>query len=304
MAKHLVNPFELPGKWYKGNFHTHSRLSDGALWVEDCWNEYRKRGYDFVVISDHERSNDVRGLSDKKFLIINGMEMHPPYRGRIGNYHIVALGLPHGFLLSRAGQRDIQPALDEVHRVGGASIMAHPKELKQTWDETFGFKHLHGIEVWTMLSEIDSEDGSSEAHWAEVMEHGMFLTAVGADDTHWAKRHHWRDAFGGWGMVKLTALTVANVVKAIRTGATYASAGPTIHDFRRQEDGRVTVRCSPARKIEFKCMSETVGRKHADLGKGIQRFTADWPKGARCVRAVVTDEIGRKAWTNPIWPKR
>ena len=296
----FVNPFDLPGKWYKGNFHCHTRTSDGAFWPQEVTRRYRAHGYDVLALTDHENTNDIRGLSDKKMLVINGSELHPPFRSRPGNYHLVALDLPHGFAISRESQQDIQACLNQVHGIGGVNILAHPKEMSMTMDEIVGFKHLDAVEVWTTLSEVDCDAGSSEAEWAGAMEQGMFMTGTGSDDTHWAPRHGLRDAYGGWTMLKMRSLSVKNVLEAIRTAACYASAGPTIHDFR-VEDGQVKLTCSPVIGVAFKGTNDSWIKRHAKAGRAIRGATADlpdekWP----FVRAVVVDDKGRKAWTNPI----
>jgi len=296
----FVNPFDLPGKWYKGNFHTHSRTSDGALWPQEVVRRYRAKGYDVLALTDHERTNDIRGLSDKKMLVINGAELHPPFLDRVGNYHLVALDLPHGFPITRRAQQEVQACLDQVHRAGGLNILAHPRELSMKLSDVVGLKHLEAVEVWTTLSEMDCDGGSSEAEWAEAMAHGMFMSATGSDDTHWAPRHGLREAFGGWTMLKMRSLTTANVLAAIRTGACYASAGPTIHDFR-VTDGQIMLRCSPAIRVVFKGTSDSWIKRHAKAGKTIRSAAADLPEeNWPFVRAVVTDTNGHKAWTNPI----
>jgi len=296
--RRFVNAFELPGKWYKGNFHAHSRTSDGALWPQDVVKCYRDHGFSVIALTDHEHTNDIRGLSDDKILVINGMEVHPPFPKRKGNYHLVALNLPHRFPIARRSQQDVQSCLDQVARAGGLSILGHPRELSTELSEFVNLKRLTGLEVWTALSEVDGSCGSSEREWAEAMDHGTFLSAIGSDDVHWAPRHGLREAYAGWTWLKMRSLTVANVLKAIRTGACYASGGPTIHDFR-LADGKMRLRCSPAAWIDFKSIGDERRRRIAPAGKTIRSFVIDvpdWP----FVRAVVTDTAGKQAWSNPL----
>ena len=301
-----VNPFDLPGKWHKGNFHCHTRSSDGALWVQDAVAEFRKRGFSVLAITDHEQTNDIRGLSDDKILVLNGMEMHPVLeRPTRDNYHICGVHLPHGYSISRASRQAVQPCLDQAARVGAVNILAHPKEMSHTLEEFIHLKNLHGVEVWTSLSEIDGHMGSSEDEWAEAMDAGVFLTAIGSDDTHWAPRHGWRDVAAGWTMLKMPSLTAANVLKAVKTGATYASGGPAISDFRyNTNDNTVTVKSSAATIIDFKGPKGLRKTRVAPAGKSIRSFTWELPEDWPWVRTVVTDDHQYQAWTNPIWPKR
>jgi len=298
----FANPFEQPGKWYKGNFHLHTRTSDGGVWVEDAVRMYREHGYNVLAVTDHINTNDISGLSDKKMLVLNGAEVHPPFHLRKDpdvEYHICAIGLKHGHPFSRKMWRNVQDCLDHIHKFGAVAIIAHPKDVSLApATEVVGLKHVAGMEVWTSLSEIDMDNGDAEDEWAECMEHGMFLTATACDDAHWANRHGWSEVFGGWTMLKMPSLTEANVLDALRTGACYASAGPTIKDFR-VVDGQAIVKCSPVKRIHIKYGLQERRNRWAKLGKTINGFMADVSKW-KWARAVVVDAENRKAWTNPI----
>ena len=43
-----IPPFSTPGRFWRGNLHTHSNLSDGALAPEQVIAAYRGAGYDFM----------------------------------------------------------------------------------------------------------------------------------------------------------------------------------------------------------------------------------------------------------------
>jgi hypothetical protein len=71
--------FSAPGRWFRGNCHTHTLLSDGKSSAAQVAQAYRREGYDFLVLTDHGRPQEtVSGLGDRRFLVINGIEMHPP----------------------------------------------------------------------------------------------------------------------------------------------------------------------------------------------------------------------------------
>ena len=88
-----ANPFRQPGQWYRGNTHSHSTESDGQLPMSERFGAYREAGYDFLVLTDHRKVNDVSAYSTSDFLAISGSEVHPsnPYGG--ATYHFVAINI-------------------------------------------------------------------------------------------------------------------------------------------------------------------------------------------------------------------
>ena len=48
-----VQNIEQKKQWYKGNLHTHSYWSDGDEFPEVILDWYKKRGYQFISLSDH-----------------------------------------------------------------------------------------------------------------------------------------------------------------------------------------------------------------------------------------------------------
>ena len=45
-------------KWYKGNLHTHTTSSDGAVSPGEAIKLYNGLGYDFVALTDHWHVNE------------------------------------------------------------------------------------------------------------------------------------------------------------------------------------------------------------------------------------------------------
>jgi hypothetical protein len=290
----FVNPFELKGDWYKANFHTHTTTSDSTKCLEHTVRDYRKAGYDVLVISDHLKTNPVRGLSDKKMLVISGMELHPAVPGREDLFHMVAINVPRSFESTQG--MDAQKAINAANKAGGAVILAHPFWCGLEYADFKHLKGLAGVEVWNTICDIAAGRGTSENEWAYMLDRGMTLPCVGVDDTHGGPT----DIFGGWTWLKMTKPTTANVLKAIRQGACYASTGPVIKDFR-IVGGEVVIKCTPAVSINFKAGPGAGRRRYAPDGKTVTSFSIPVPEYWPFVRAVVTDAKGRTAWTQPIW---
>jgi predicted metal-dependent phosphoesterase TrpH len=98
-----IRPFSTPGRFWRGNLHAHSTLSDGALNVMDVVEAYRRAGYDFLQVSDHFLGRfdwpiaDTRKLRSCHFTTLIGAEVHAMGTSAGEYWHIVATGLPIDF---------------------------------------------------------------------------------------------------------------------------------------------------------------------------------------------------------------
>ena len=63
------------GRFYKANLHSHSTLSDGNLTPVRMKEEYRRRGYSILALSDHDVLHCSYELSDQEFLILTAYEI-------------------------------------------------------------------------------------------------------------------------------------------------------------------------------------------------------------------------------------
>ena len=87
-----MNPFSLPGRWYKGNLHTHTTNSDGGNTPEEMLDTYRTAGYDFFATTDHGHVTEMTEIPEG-FLWIRGVELDGDL-SEVGEcFHIVGLGL-------------------------------------------------------------------------------------------------------------------------------------------------------------------------------------------------------------------
>ena len=128
-----VNPFKQSGQWYRGNTHSHSTESDGRLPMAERFAAYREAGYDFLVLTDHRKVNDVSAHSRDGFLAISGSEVHPsnPYGG--DTYHIVGINLHERINCAEAASqrrnRRDKPARGRGGALPPLLVRAHPTRL-------------------------------------------------------------------------------------------------------------------------------------------------------------------------------
>ncbi len=146
-------PFDKPGRFFKGNLHTHSTRSDGGLPPEEVIAAYRAHGYDFLALTDHflEKYDfpivDTMSYRDEQFTTILGAELHGPIIESGDPWHIVAVGLPLDFAPPTPDETG--PAIAARARAAGAFIgMAHPAWYALTLDDALTLDAAHAVEIY------------------------------------------------------------------------------------------------------------------------------------------------------------
>jgi predicted metal-dependent phosphoesterase TrpH len=145
--------FAAPGKFWRGNIHTHSTKSDGALEAAEVCRLYREAGYDFLCLSDHFMARfgfpitDTRDLRTNAFTTIIGAEIHAPATSHGELWHILAAGLPDDFAPPAEGEDGV--ALTRRARAAGAYIgIAHPQWSGLTIEDGRAMApHAHSVEI-------------------------------------------------------------------------------------------------------------------------------------------------------------
>ncbi|TXJ83362.1 phosphotransferase [Streptomyces lavendulae] len=295
-----VLPFARPGRFWRGNLHTHSDRSDGALSPQDTVRHYRAAGYDFVAITDHFRAaygypvTDTRALRLPGFTTLMGAELHAPRTEAGPSWHIVAVGLPLDFAPPEPGESG--PELARRARAAGAFIgMAHPAASLLTAADAESLDAAHAIEVYNALA--DREHRGDSWHLTEILlNRGHRLHAYAADDAH--LQPHDPPPCTAWVQVRAESLDPAQLLAALKAGHYYSSTGPELHDIR-LDGGQITVRCSPARKVLL-----TGGAPGAQVREGESLTESSLPvamfRDAGYCRVTVEDAAGGRAWSNPI----
>ena len=67
------------------------------------------------------------------------------------------------------------------------------------------------------------------------------------------------------------------------------------------EDNEIMVKCSPAQSIVFKAECSRGRRILPSDSERLTEATYSVPNGAKYVRVEITDETGKKAWSNPFF---
>lgn len=293
-------PFDKPGRFYKGNIHTHSTRSDGRLRPEEVIAAYRARGYDFLALTDHFLPRyefpivDTRAWRAEGFTTILGAELHGPVIESGDPWHVVAVGLPLDF--PPPAPEETGPAIAARAAAAGAFVgMAHPAWYALSLDDALQLTAAHAVEVYNTTCHMLNDRGDSWHLTDVLLGRGRRLLAYAADDAHFREE---LDAFGGWVQVRADRLDPDALLAALKAGHYYSSQGPEIRDIRIAGD-QVHVACSPATTVH---VTGPGPAKQSTYGTGIEQFSAPLAllRGGP-IRVTVVDAAGKRAWSNPIW---
>lgn len=297
-------PFDKPGRFYRGNLHTHSTVSDGMLSPEAVCQLYRDAGYDFLAITDHMMSRfgwritDTTPYRTDEFTTLIGAELHAPQTEFGDLWHILAVGLPLDF--ARNNDDETGVTLTQRALATGAFVaIAHPDwyHLSEADALSLG-SEVHAVEIFNGTS-IDHNDKPGGWSLLDVLTaRGHRYSALAVDDAHFTRAR--ADALLGWAMVKSEALTPEAILEALKLGHYYSSTGPQIYDVEVRPGDKVIVHCSPVERV---FVSGMLARSSHAEGNGITRAElslrplGDSPFG----RVTVRDSKGGRAWTSPFW---
>ena len=288
------------GDWFRGNTHTHTLESDGDSTPAEVVKWYAEHGYDFLVITDHDKVTRV--VSDD-ILLIPGEEITDRLSKK--PLHVNAIDI-HEAIPPQGGTNVVdvmQRNIIAIARRGGIAQINHPN-----FGWAFGAKELEQLSGATLL-EIASGHPyvnmqgppSVEAMWDEVLTSGKRIWGVAVDDSHHLKRPWDTDVAlpgKGWIMVRASKRTAHAILVAIEQGDFYASTGVEIEDYGVDANAikvKVKEKNFARYVVQFvgakgRVLQETAGPAATYARKGNEPY----------VRARIIDSNGRMAWCQPV----
>ena len=275
---------------YRVNLHMHTSRSDGDATPSEAAARYRAAGYDAVAFTDHWVFGESQ-YAENGLLLLSGIEYDTKTSTENGLFHIVGIGMREDpCLASDAGAQEM---IDAIKRVGGFAVIAHPAWSLNTPEQIMELKNADATEIYNAVSGVHMSRRADSSLIVDMLgAKGRLYPLIAADDTH----YYDSDACSAWIMVQAKACTQEEILKALHRGDFYATQGPEVHVQR--EGDEVKVICSPCREIVF--LSDRAFSKRVFESDGITtaRYTP-FPNES-FIRVQITDENGKRAWTNPI----
>ena len=327
-APPLPPPVTGPEVWLRGTTHVHAKPSgDSAMPIPGVIDWYEQHGYDFIVLTDHNRASEVGEAStagsvaarfpEKGLIVIAGIELTynptgciPPgdESGRC-RIHVNLLGVTKRFSekLEWANRKSdervekYQAAIDWQKQLGGILQINHPNWYWGMTPDVLAEIARRGMPLveiansqFEKWNEGDKTHLSMEALWDFVLMRGTTLWGVASDDAHdYGPDGGKYPPGGGWVVVKAQRDPQA-ILDALAKGRFYSSTGVTL-ERADVEDGALVVEVG---KREGKLTIQFIENgKVVSTMKG-KRAKRALPKQGY-VRAVVIRGDGKKAWVQP-----
>ena len=325
--KHLIDEKK---HQYKANLHCHTNLSDGKWTPERVKEEYKKRGYAIVAITDHERLVSHNELSDGEILFLTAYEAYIrnlPYDGKVDPQSHINLysktpenkivyftpnhtkytpkeewdTLPYHHLVENRAYtvEFLRKMIADAVACGYLVCHNHP-----TWsyeEESMGEAYADCFAMEIYNHSADRGEGHSEMneHFYDYqLRHGRRMALIAADDNHnhRAEDDPRFDSFGGFTYILADKLDYASVIDAMERKDFYASQGPVIHSLTADGD-TLTIRTSDAKSVYFitNVRSRTV--VHAAEGEVLTEATCELSERVEWVYVIVQDASGKRAYT-------
>ncbi|MCK4323257.1 MAG: hypothetical protein KAW89_01905, partial [Armatimonadetes bacterium] len=178
----MPNPFAVDGNWYKGNLHTHTTVSDGALIPQETIRLYAEGGYDFLALTDHDAVNNYEGLDPHGLTLITGCELAKGCGDLGQTLHVVALGV--------AAVPEVPESPTYAEYLAAVAdqcelcFVAHPFWSLVTPGELLSVRGHMGIEVYNATCQWGCGRGPAEHLWDILLAHGQRVWGLAVDDSH------------------------------------------------------------------------------------------------------------------------
>ena len=283
----LENPYLNPrAAWLKGNLHTHTAESDGTRPPQETVDDYAARGYDFLMVSDHDHLADLSALKNRGMVLLPGSE-------------VTAAG-PH--ILHVGARRAVKPLADRqtvinaIRRDKALAIVCHPN-----WEEDFSHCPQEKVAAWQGYAGLEIYNGVirrlpgaplATDRWDMLLGSGRRVWGFANDDCHRAE-----DVGLAWNVVQCATRTPAAILAALAAGSFYASTGVKIETIA-VKGGTLSVVAPDARRI---AVVSDYGKRVAQADAA--EITYRVPDGAvfKYIRVECFGIGESMAWTQPFY---
>ena len=250
-------------------------------------NDYAKRGYDFLAISDHDIYTSIR---DYRQWDAKGMVLMPGNEVSANGSHILHVAADR--FIEPVAQR--QEVINRIAAGKGLAVIAHPNWLEAfdgtpitQMQEWIGY---HGLEIHNGLIRRLTGSPYCTNKWDLLLSQGRRLWGFANDDSH-----DDGDVECGWNVVYSKQRTVKEITAALTAGRFYTSSGVVISSIRVRAN-RITIETENAASI---VAVSDFGQRIGSIDAA--RIDFEVPQDQRYVRFECWGVGEQFAWTQPFF---
>lgn len=316
-------------KQYKANLHCHTILSDGKWTPERVKEEYKKRGYSVVAITDHEHLVSHNDLTDDQILFLTAYEIYVrnlPFDAMLDGQSHVNLysktpenkmlyftpnhtkyipkneldNLEYHYLVENRefSVSFLKKMIKDAKKHGYLVCHNHP-----TWsfeDESYAdaYEECFAMEIYNHSAFMEGFNEHNEHYYDYQLNRGRRMALIAADDNHNARAttDPKCDSFGGVTYILADKLDYPTIISALENKYFYASCGPQIFSLT-FDNGVFNVRTSSAKYICFITNSRRRGMILSGDDQPITQASFEITDKVEWVYVEVTDAEGKKAYS-------
>ncbi len=165
-------------KWYKGDTHMHTLNSDGLLTKGQLVDYCKKKGLDFMIITDHNFNSVEKAYFDGDMLVMQGQEV----TGKTGHVNVWGKRVPFEMPYSLDSQEDYKAILDACKKAGATVSVNHPFDTNCPFTHDLEAFDFDCVEVWNTV--MHSDNIKNRDWWVSQLLKGRRIAAVGGSDFH------------------------------------------------------------------------------------------------------------------------
>jgi len=299
------------GYLYKANLHCHSTFSDGKFSPQELKELYMSRGYHAIAYTDHQICVPHSELTDDKFVALTGLEIA---FGIKKNTSIHVCGIARNPMETMKipndpdnGIQKVNAGIERLKKMNFITTLNHPRWSGMSFEDLSNIGDVANIEIINGYELMQDGYGDSSACYELELRRGRKAWPIAADDSHKQSSPDVPgfEYFCGFTMLKAPVLTYEALIKALDTGAFFASTGPVFYNLW-LENSTLHVECSPVAGVYVH------GKQYNHRAAVVQ--------GADCIEMVeidikhicedsdyfwvqIVDTQGKRAWAVPFWLK-
>lgn len=194
----------------------------------------------------------------------------------------------------------INAMIKEANDMGFLVTLNHPVWSRQNYSDYMNYEGLAAVEMFNFGGISAGYLDFAQVVYDDILRSGQRLFLTAGDD------YHNQDeviplgetdpvhGYGAWTMIKAEKLEYGAIIDALMNRHCYTSMGPEIHALY-VEDGKLHVKCSPARSISITCGFRRADIRMRNDGGLISEASFDIREKDKYYRVSVVDEHGYSA---------